>query len=163
MNVRRLLTSAVLLLAVPLSSCASVSFDAQTDQVYNPAVGVDNRSGSVDVLNALVVSGSEGSGTVVATLVANDQGRGDTLRGVAGAGSDSSLQVTPGGKTTIPSGGLLNLATDGRIAVRGEKVAPGNFVRLTFSFERGEAVTVLAPVVSADNPDYSSVPLPSAT
>ena len=65
---------------------------AQTDQVYNPAAGVDDRSGSVDVLNALVVSGSDGSGTVIASLVNNDQTHSDSLRSVAGAGADSSLR-----------------------------------------------------------------------
>jgi hypothetical protein len=62
-NVRRRLATAALLLAVPALSSCSVSFGAQTDQVYNPSAGVDDRSGSVDVLNALVVSGAAGSGT----------------------------------------------------------------------------------------------------
>jgi hypothetical protein len=160
-NVRRLLASTVLLLAVPSLSSCGVNFDAQTDQVYNPAVGVDDRSGSVDVLNALVVSGTDGSGTVVATLVCNDPDRGDKLRAVAGAGDDASLQVTPGGEAAIPAGGLLNLANDGRIFVRGEAIVPGSFVELTFSFQRGEAITVEAPVVSAENPDYADVTVPS--
>ena len=99
-----------------------MNFGAQTDQVYNPAAGVDDRAGSVDVLNALIVSGTDGSGTVIATLVNNDQTHADSLRGVAGAGADSSLQVTPGGTTAIPADGLLNLATDGHVAVRGDRV-----------------------------------------
>lgn len=160
-NVRRRLALAVLPLAVTALSSCSVNFDAQTDQVYNPAVGVNDRSGTVDVLNALVVSGDEGSGAVVATLVNNDQERADSLRGVAGSGDDSSLKVTPGGRTEIPNGGLLNLAKDGRIAVRGEQVKAGGVVTLTFTFGRAGAVTVNAPVVP-NTADYSDVTLPGA-
>lgn len=151
------------MLAIPLLSSCGVNFGAQTDQVYNPSAGVDDRSGSVDLLNALVVSGSSGSGTVIGTLVDNDQVHADTLRGVAGAGRDASLKVTPGGSTTIPAGGLLNLADDGRIGVIGSRVVPGNLVELTFSFDRGKAITVKAPVVNADNPTYRDVTLPSAS
>ena len=40
---------------------------------YTPSVGVNDRDGDIDVLHALVVSGAEGSGTVVAALVNNQQ------------------------------------------------------------------------------------------
>ncbi len=161
MNVRRRIALAVLPLAVlPLASC-TVNFNEQTDKVYNPSAGVSDRSGEVDVLNALVVSGSDGSGTVIATLVNNDQARSDKLRGVAGSGDDTSLKVTPGGDTTIANGGLLNLATDGRIAVRGEQVQAGRLVTLTFSFDRAKAITVDAPVV-AKTPEYADVQVPGA-
>lgn len=161
MNVRRSIAAAAVVLAAPVLSSCGVNFGAQTDQVYNPARGVDDRSGSVDVLNALVVSGSNGSGTVVATLVNNDEQHPDTLRGVSGSGPDANLTVTPGGPTAIPAGGLLNLAKDGRIAVRGKRVVPGNFVEITFSFDRGEAITVGAPVLSASDPDYKDIKLPT--
>ncbi len=157
------MAAAVLVVAAPLLSSCGINFGAQTDQVYNPSAGVDDRSGTVDVLNALVVSGSEGSGTVIASLVNNEQGRDDTLRGVAGAGADSSLQVTVGGDTTIPAGGLLNLATTGSITARGDRIKPGYFVEITFSFARGQAITLQAPVVSADDPVYRDVKVPSSS
>jgi len=72
-NVRRSIASAAVLLTVPALSACGVSFGAQTDQVYNPSVGVDDRSGAVDVLNALVVSGANGSGTVVALSLRGGQ------------------------------------------------------------------------------------------
>ena len=105
MNVRRSIAAAVVVLAVPVLSSCGVSFGAQTDQVYNPSVGVDDQSGDVDVLNALIVSGTNGSGTVVATLVDNDQQNADTLKGVAGAGADASATVKVSGDTAIPAGG----------------------------------------------------------
>ncbi len=159
-NVRRRLAPALLLLAAPALSSCGVNFRAQTDQPYNPSVGVDDRSGSVDVLNALVVSGTNGSGAVIATLVDNDPAQADALQGIAGAGGDSSLKVTPGGQTAVPAGGLLNLATKGRIALRGPRVTPGNFVGLTFTFRRGQAVTMQVPVV-ANSAEYAGVTVPT--
>jgi hypothetical protein len=161
-NVRRRIALAVLPLALPVLSSCTVNFNEQTDQVYNPSAGVDDRSGQVDVLNALVVSGGEGSGTVVATLVNNDQTRADKLRSVSGSGADASLKVTPGGATNIAAGGLLNLATDGRIVVRGDQVKPGGTVSLTFSFERAKAITVDAPVLP-NTGAYADVRVPSAS
>ncbi len=163
MNVRRCIAAATVLLAAPVLSSCGVSFGAQTDQVYNPSVGVDDRDGTVDVLNALIVSGTDGSGTVVASLVDNDQVHADALKGVAGAGQDSSLTATIAGETTIPAGGLLNLATQSNVSATGKRIVPGNFVRITFSFDRAAAVTLDVPVVSADNPDYAQVPLPSGS
>ena len=160
MNVRRTLAAAVVVLAVPVLSSCGVSFGAQTDQVYNPSVGVDDQSGSVDVLNALIVSGTDGSGTVVASLANNDDQNDDSLTEVAGAGKDDGLDVTVGGETAIPAGGLLNLADDGGISARGERVQPGNFVSITFSFDRGEAITLDVPVVSADDAPYADIPTP---
>lgn len=162
MNVRRSIAAAAVLLAAPALSSCGVSFGAQTDQVYNPSVGVDDRSGQVDVLNALIVSGTDGSGTVVATLVNNDQQTDDTLKGVSGAGKDAGMTVRPGGDTTIPAGGLLNLATKGAVTIRGQRVVPGNFVTITFSFDRAQSVTLDVPVVSHSNPDYAGVKVPSA-
>lgn len=162
MNVRRSIAAAAVLLAAPALSSCGVSFGAQTDQVYNPSVGVDDRSGQVDVLNALIVSGTDGSGTVVATLVNNDQQTDDTLKGVSGAGKDAGMTVKPGGDTTIPAGGLLNLATKGAVTIRGQRVVPGNFVTITFSFDRAQSVALDVPVVSHSNPDYAGVKVPSA-
>src|SRR5262245_12506795 len=54
-------------LAVPvLSACG---FNYATDREYTPAGGVNNKSGIVDVINAVIVSGEEGSGTFIASLV----------------------------------------------------------------------------------------------
>jgi hypothetical protein len=162
-NVRRTVVAAVLLLGAPVLSSCGVNFDAQTDQPYNPAVGVDDRSSAVDVLNALIVSGDNGSGTLVASLVNNDTRQDDRVADVTGAGRDANLTVQSGGDTAITAGGLLNLADQGRFSVTGDRVVPGNFVRLTFSFDRGEPVTVDVPVLSSDNPAYADVRLPSGS
>lgn len=161
MTLRRSVAAVALLLAAPVLSSCGVGFNEQTDLPYNPSAGVDDRSGTVNVLNALVVSGTDGSGTVIATLVNEDQTHADKLRSVTGAGADSTLKVTTSGPTDVPAGGILNLATDGGIAARGTRVVPGNLVEITFSFNRAESITVKAPVVSHDNPVYADVKVPS--
>ena len=156
---RRLAVAAVLLVAPGISACGN-GFSEQSDQIYNPSAGVDDRSGTVDVLNALIVSGTNGSGTVIASLVNNDQTKADTLRGVTGAGSDSGAKIKASGDTTIPAAGLLNLATQAQIEITEQRVVPGSLVEIRFTFARGQAITVRAPVVSSDDPTYSGITVP---
>jgi hypothetical protein len=160
----RLAAAAVVtpLAAVAMSGCG-VNFGAQTDQPYNPAAGVDDRSGSVDVLNALIVSGSDGSGAFVATLVNNSQRKGDTLKGLSGVGADSAVKATAPTTTAIAPNGVLNLASSGPVDITGKRVVAGNFVNLRLAFDNGKAITLKAPVVSADDPQYAQVALPSSS
>lgn len=147
-------------MAVPLVSSCGVNFNAQTDQFYNPAAGVNDRSGSVYVLNALIVSGADGSGTVIATLVNEDQTRGDTLKAVgAGHPQDQDITGTVNAPTSIPAAGVLNLATKGNVTVSGPSIQAGVFIPLTFTFERAAAVILDVPVVSASDPIYQNVPV----
>jgi hypothetical protein len=160
-TVRRRIAAAVVVIAAPALSACGINFHAQTDQVYNPSAGTDDRSSNVDVLNALIVSGSPGSGTVVAGLVNNDPAHSDKIVKVTGAGQDAKAQVTVTGPVRIPAGGLLNLAQKGGVSILGTRILPGNFVTLTFTFERAEAVTLDVPVMRHSG-DYADVPLPPA-
>lgn len=175
------MAAAAALLAVPALSACGVSFDAQTDQVYTPADGENDRSGSVDVLNVLIVSDTPGSGRLIAGLVNNSTSDEDELSGVRGIGEDDSVSFTLGdGETTIPAGGSLQLADEEAAIITAsgseELLAPGTFVRLEMTFEKGEPVTlnvpVLAPGTDYDDlelesegaePTESSTELPSAT
>jgi hypothetical protein len=155
-NVRRsTATAAVALglsaLSLGLTGCG---FNAPTDQVYNPAVGVNVQEGEVDVLNTVIVSGDDGTGTVVVTLANNNQDEDDALAGVTGEG----VQVEVGGDTTIPAGGVLVL-DDGLLRVTGETVTPGAFVPLRFEFDRARSLRVDVPVVASDEPPYDEVPV----
>ena len=161
MNLRRSIAVAALVVAVPVLSSCGVNFGAPTDKVYNAAAGVDDRSGSVDVLNALIVSGQDGTGTVVAGLVNKNQNTADHLTNI-GPGDPAKADVTVAGpaSTTIPAAGMVSLADKGAYSVTGKRVVAGNFVKLTFTFEGSKSVTVDVPVVLASNPDYANVPLP---
>jgi copper(I)-binding protein len=162
----RTVTAAAALLAVPALSACGVSFNAQTDQPYQPGDGVIERSGPIDVLNALVVSDTPGSGRLVAGLV-NNTDEGDALTGVNGAGDDDAVSYELGdGSTDIPGGGFIDLSDDDVVMVQvsgsEESVLPGQFLRLTLQFENADDVTVNVPVLE-QNEDYEDVELPSAS
>lgn len=159
-TLRRSIVAAAVVLAVPVLSSCGTNFNAPTDQVYNPGVGVNDRSGTVDVLHALIVSGATGSGTIVAGLVNQDQQHDDQLVSIAGSGEDQTVTVNARGVAKIPGGELYQLADQGRYTVEGESIEPGRFVELTFTFERGENVTVEVPVVARTGA-FEDVPVPS--
>jgi hypothetical protein len=148
---QRRVAIAALLLAPALAACG---FNEQTDQVYQPAVGINDRSGEVDILNALIVSGVDGSGTFAGTLVNKDQTTPDTLDSVTGPGI-TSRRVS----VDVPAAGVARLAESGDVAVKGSAIKPGTFVELTLAFSSGQSTTVKVPVVAATG-DYVDVPLP---
>jgi hypothetical protein len=152
--IQRRVAIAALLLAPVLTACG---FSEQTDQVYQPAVGVNDRSGQIDILNALIVSGEDGSGTFAGTLVNKNTTESDTLDSVTGPGITSSRR-----SVEIPAGGNALLADTGRVTVTGTGIEPGKFVELTLGFASGQSTTVKVPVVAAEG-DYAEVPLPSAS
>ncbi len=146
---RRVGAAALVLLVPLLGACG---FGYQTDQIYQPGVGVNERSSSLDVLGALVVSGSEGQGTFVASLVNKDSDAEAQLISVASEQQQAQLSAP----ITIEPDTLVNLADTGAVSVTGDRVAEGNFVRLTLTFSNGQKLTVNAPVVS-DQGDFAEV------
>ena len=158
---RALTTAALTMLVVPLGACTAHG----TDAVYTPAQGVNERSGEVDVLNAMIVSSEAGEGRVIAGLTNNNQSEADELTGISGVEDDSSVQVQlEGGATQVPAGGFLQLAdSDGpRITVSGEAVSPGSFVRLSFEFGNAQPVELHVPVVEPGE-DFADVVSPSSS
>ena len=148
MQLRPLATAAaVLALAVPLSSCG---FDYATDRDYTPAGGANNREGDIDVLSAVVVSATEGSGTFVASLSNNDSGTEQTLTGVSGD-EGATIEAAEFEPVTIPAGGLVNLADPAADVVLTGEFTAGDFVPLAIDFGSGERITMEVPVVPDDS------------
>jgi hypothetical protein len=143
-----------------LAACASVNFSAPTDQVYIPAVGANDRSGTVDVLNALVVSSEDGRGTLIATLVDNGADAGDALVEV----SADDMIISPAA-VGIPARGYVDLSDLAPIVLIGDRVAAGNFITVTFTFEVGESITITVPVLEQTGPfeGIDTVPSPTAS
>lgn len=145
-------------MALGLSSC---SFDSPTDMVYNPAIGVHDQDSMVDVLNAVIVKGSDTAtdGALVTTLVNNDEQADDRLVSIEVGAEDEGVEVPLDGSIEIPGGELVELSEEG-VEVSGEGVEDGAFVTLTFAFENAEAVTVDVPVVVQDEGYYDEVDAP---
>ena len=145
------LAAAFLVILVPaLGACG---FNEQTDRVYQPSVGVNNRQGVVDVLGAVVVSGTDGSGTFVASLDNKDQTKSQTLTGITGA---DGVQVTLVKQVEVPPGALVNFANLGVASVSGHTIQAGGFARLTLQFESGQSAQVNAPIVAPEQ-QYSEI------
>jgi hypothetical protein len=136
--------TAILALAVPLSSCG---FDAATNRDYNPGSGTNNRDGVVKVLSAVVVSGQDGSGTVITSLANSDTEDEHSLASISGEG----LTVPDFDPIAIEPEGLVNLAEPpADITVTGDFHA-GDVVGLSFVFDSGETATLDVPVVTDDS------------
>ena len=155
--IQRRAAIAALLLVPTLGACG---FSAQTDQVYQAATGVNDRSGKVELLNAQIVTAADGAGTFIATLDNTDAKNADRLVSVTGTGVTAKAK-----DIDIPADGVANLAEpaesgDPKLAVTGTGVKAGSWVRLTFVFESGQSTTLLVPIVE-NSEDYDHVPLPS--
>jgi hypothetical protein len=150
---------ALVLLVPVLGACG---FGEQTDQVYQPAVGVNDHKGQVDVLGSVVVSALKGSGTFVASLDNKNPRKAITLTSVEGSEGIEPELVAP---VKIEPGTLVNLADEGAIRVTGDNVEAGGFARITLTFDTGQTSEVNAPIVPRIG-SYSEVkpaiPSPSA-
>lgn len=138
------LVSGTLLLTASLASCG---FDPATDRVNTITPGTSDRDGTVDVLNAVIVSAEEGSGVLVMTLVNNDGDQEASLDSVAADDADA-VQVGEFSPISIPPDGLVNLAAEGEegIPVEGT-LAAGDVVPLTLQLSGGQVVQLTVPVV----------------
>lgn len=158
---RRRLAAASLVLLVPL--VGACGFNVQTDQVYQPGVGSNVRSGTVDILGAVVVSGSAGSGTFVASLVNKDLDKDATLTSVTAADGTQAQLTAP---VKVGADSLVNLASLGAVRVGGDKISAGGWTRLTLTFDTGQKTEVNTPIVARDG-EFSSIspalPAPSGS
>jgi len=161
--VRRAVATAVVVIATAaLSGCGS-SFNAQTDQIYQPAVGSNNRESQVYVLNALVVTGGT-NGALVAGLL-NEADTDDVLTGVtakANNGNDLTATIV-GDQVPLPSRSLVRLSQDAAVAISGTDAAElgaGGSISVTFTFQNADPVTLDAPIEAREGP-YADVPLPT--
>lgn len=138
-----LLTGA-LLMAAPLTSCGS---DPATNRVNTITPGTTDRDASVDVLNAIVVSAEEGSGTLIASFVNNSTTESASVEGVSPQGetSASAVDFSP---IEVPPNSLVNLAQDDQgVALEGD-FAAGDVVPMVVELSGGDRVELQIPVVS---------------
>lgn len=129
---------------VVVPALTSCGFNYATERVYTPGAGVNFGDGSVDVLNAAIVSKGPNAGTFVASFANGDQTHAISLAGMSGAqGVLDDVRVNP---FPIGANGLVNLANGGGIHVHGT-FTPGQFVTVSLKFDNGETATDQVPVV----------------
>jgi hypothetical protein len=148
-----------------VASCSfgTSNFDAQTNQIYNPAEGVNDRTSSMDVLDALIVSDEAGRGRFIAGLVNDSRSTDDALTSVQGAGKDAAIKGSLATPIDVVPNGYVQLADDGvkPVVLEGDPIVPGTFVEVTISFQEADAVTMELPVVTAED-DFAGITVPSS-
>lgn len=157
---RAIAVVALVFAAPAISGCGSTLWP--TDEPYNPGVGVNDRAGSVNVLNALVVSGAPGSGTFIATLVNRDSATADQLISVDVEGMTVGGGVNP----ALPASSSLNLASAvGGVVVSGDPklLAAGRFISVRLTFAKAEPVTIKVPIVANRGPYADLAPSAAPT
>jgi len=160
MLIRRNLAITLTTVALCLPAVSACGFEAATNRPYTPAAGANAQDGTVDVLGAVIVSSTNGSGTFVASLANNDATVADSLDSLApGTGSDVAAgEFAP---IEIQPQSLVNLATDGGVALTGG-FGVGNFVTVVLGFTSGGRVEIDVPVVPAEG-DYAGLDTSTST
>lgn len=143
---RRVAVAALLLLVPTVAACG---FNDQTDQVYQPGVGIDYRNGQVYVLDALVVDGGNGNGTFGGTLVNHSSGRSAQLISISDSIGPVDIKIAPAS--------AVDLASSGAVRLKSNAIKPGHFVTLRLEFSSGQVTTTRVPVVEHSG-DYAAVP-----
>lgn len=164
---RRLRALAAVACTVPVLSLSACGFDAQTNQVYQPAEGSNARQGDVLILNAVIVADGSGQGTLSTTL-SNPTLQGDRLTEVSGqlhggqvpgrkVVGDVGFQMEMPQPVKVPP--MKNVqTTDLGITARAKGLVPGEYTTLTFSFERAGTTKLDVPVVE-QSAQFADVPV----
>ena len=166
---------AVLLSLGLLVVAAACGMDAQTNQPYTPAEGINVDVGDpsdpdsvVSVRNLLIVSKAAGDGIVSASLVTDGQ---DQLTGITGVpikadGTDGAPFTATLPNPVVLANGQQVVLTDGApIMVKSADIVPGLSASLTLTFQNAGEVTVKVPVVDGNEPQYATItpaPTPNA-
>ena len=116
---------------------------------YTPANGVNNQHGDVDVLNAVIVSSEDGSGTFVATLSTTPPTRRSRSTSLS-FGSNSTVEVAPFDPIEVPAARPRQPRRRPGHQGRPGDFAAGDFVELSLAFGNGETADMDVPVVAAD-------------
>ena len=145
-NLRRTLATVAASLAL-ISAVAACGFNYPTDRINNITSGANDRDGTVNVLNAAIVSKQADLGSFVATFVNTSQTQQVSVTSITGDGTAvGQVAVQP---FPINPSGLVNLADQGGISVQGT-FSLGQFVTLTIAYDNGETSTLAVPVVADD-------------
>lgn len=145
-HARQIARAAVMLVLVT-SVFSGCGFAPATNRVNTITHSATERSGVVDVLGSVLVSGQPGSGTLVVTFANSNADESVAVQSIEGAG-EPAVEVTE--FDPVELGPLENvvLAETGGVPVEGEFV-PGDFAPVAFTFGDGSVVELDVPVVPA--------------
>ncbi len=156
-------TSVVLTAVVFALGGCGAGFNAETDQPFNPGAGINDRAGTIYLLNAIVVADDKGAGTLVATL-ANESGKDDKLLSVTATDATGTIISVsmPNGAVDLPAGQAVQLLTNNDVTFNSPLLKPGFGANLSFEFEKAAAIRINVPVTGR-LAEFSTVTIPTST
>jgi hypothetical protein len=157
-RIRPVLTPVLLAMSslVVTTGCAA-GLNAQTLKPYAPADGVVANSGTIRVLNALVVADPSGTGVVSLTIV-NRGNRDDSLTDLTSP--DGTVDLT--GTRDLPAGTAVRFGatTEPSATISALKSQAGGTITLRLSFARAKPITLQTVVVAPTGPYADITPGP---
>ena len=146
-STRRLLTLVMMLVTVgALSGCSS------NDLEYEPSIGSNARTPSMQALSLAVVTDGEGLGTLVGTMV-NEGDETDRLVDVQATAETGPIPTRlPGGPVALPTDEPVRLSTTKAVLMESDNLRQGYWVDLTLSFADSRQMTLKAPVEPRSGP-----------
>jgi len=162
---RRIAATALATTALLTLGGCGTSFDAQTNQVYQAAVGADHR-GEIDVLNTLFVANDDGSATLSASIVNNTDAENKLTSVEVTTLKGQQLPVSSTEKQLPIKPGILSLvggAADAGGLWISKGATAGDYVKVTLTFDKAAPVTIETPVVTRTEEYAKVVGAPSPT
>ncbi|MGH8969184.1 MAG: hypothetical protein ACRDV1_04470 [Actinomycetes bacterium] len=139
-----------------LTSACAAGFDSTTSKAYAPSDGLRGVSGSMEVLNALVVAPEDGDTGVISMTVVN---RGDQTERITGLTTDSGTVELTGSDEIGPGEAVrFGAATDPAATISGLQALPGEAIRLKLSFAEVDPISLRTVVVPATGTYVSLTP-----
>jgi hypothetical protein len=167
-SLRARLGSHLMLAVVLCLTLGACGFNVQTAQVYTPADGVNAEIGGVKVRNLMILSESEGSGFLSASLLSEVQR--DSLTDVQGTAQTPEgpaaqpLSIEVGSPIVLPPDDLIVLTEGAPIRVSGQELKPGLTADLELTFAEAGTLAITVPVVSTEHGYADALPpTPEAT
>lgn len=149
MTLRRRLAATALVAASPfaLSACGT-SFNAQTNQQYQPGIGTNVRDldVSVQVYNGLFVDNGDGTATFSGAFLARGEDEQIIESVEVSPGEGQSVQATLVAPLRLPAEVLVPVGENGEIFVESPDVRAGYYVTMTITLASGEEISLQVPV-----------------
>jgi hypothetical protein len=120
---------------------------AQTNAQYQPGVGANVRTGTIQLYNALAVDNGDGTATFSAAILNRDTTSAKLTKASAKESNGSKVDVTTA-PAIIGAGQVFNTGKAGAVLLKDKKLGSGDYVTVTLAFNRGRHVRVDAPVVA---------------
>ena len=132
--------------ALGLAGCTATGNDAQTNQQYQAGVGANLRTGQVQLYNALAVDNGDDTATL-SMVVVNTSEQTQKLDSVTATTVDGTTVESRIAPAIIGPGGSFDTGPAATVVLTGGAVTAGDYVTMTFAFDKAGDVTIEAPVV----------------